>query len=133
MERFTLQTKYKDMIELTPTIKDLVAHSGIETGLCIVSCTHTTASLCITSFWDPKGHEDIQDELAKLIPNRLDFRHEDSLTDASGHIKSALVGTTLNIVIEGGKLLLGHSQGIFFAEFDGPRPREYFVKVINES
>ena len=131
LDKFSLKTEKNGVTEITPPIKDIVAQSGIDTGLCIVHIPHTTAGLTITSFWDPKGFEDLQDELNRIVPTRIDFKHQhDTPQDAAGHIKSSLVGTTLTLIVEDSQLLLGHSQGIFFVEFDGPRNRECFVKVM---
>lgn len=130
-EKRTFKTKFEDMVELTRDVQEIVTESGVQTGVCIVHTTHTTAGLLITSFWDPKGHEDMQEEISRIVPTRVDFKHQDSPHDASGHIKSSIIGPTLTLIVEDGKLLLGHSQGIFFAEFDGPRKREYFVKVFS--
>jgi secondary thiamine-phosphate synthase enzyme len=128
---FELQTKHDDFIPLTETIKKTVGESGVSSGLCVVYTPHTTAGLTITSFWDPKGFEDIMDETNRLIPTRIDFKHQhDTPQDAAGHIKSSLFGVSLTFIVDEGRLLLGHSQGIFFMEFDGPRKREYFVKII---
>jgi secondary thiamine-phosphate synthase enzyme len=110
-------------------VRDAVLASQVEEGLCLVFVPHTTAGLSITSFWDPKGLEDIHDDLNRLVPTRVDFKHQfDTPQDAAGHIKSVLVGVSLTLIISGAKLLLGHSQGIFFNEFDGPRQREFLVK-----
>ncbi|MDR2403398.1 MAG: secondary thiamine-phosphate synthase enzyme YjbQ [Spirochaetaceae bacterium] len=128
---FELQTKQNDFISLTDTVKKTVEESGVRDGLCVVYTPHTTAGLTITSFWDPKGFEDIMDEANRLIPTRIDFKHQhDTPRDAAGHIKSSLFGVSLTFIIEESKLFLGHSQGVFFIEFDGPRKREYFVKII---
>ena len=70
------------------------------------------------------------DELNRLIPSRIDFKHQESPTAASGHLKSALTGTSMVQIIEGGRLLLGSSQGIYFLEFDGPRTREVIIKIM---
>ncbi|MHC1771136.1 MAG: secondary thiamine-phosphate synthase enzyme YjbQ [Flexilinea sp.] len=125
-----LETKQNDMVDITAGVKTVVENSDVKEGICVVFTPHTTAGLTITSFWDPKGLEDIQDEIGRLIPTRIDFKHQhDTPTDASGHVKSSLIGTSLTLIVHEGKLLLGHSQGIYFAEFDGPRKRKYFVKI----
>jgi secondary thiamine-phosphate synthase enzyme len=127
---FKLETKHNDFVQLTDIIQKTVKESGAETGICVVYTPHTTAGLTVTSFWDPRGFEDIMDETNRLIPTRIDFKHQhDTPQDAAGHIKSSLIGVSLSFIITGGALLLGHSQGIFFMEFDGPRQREYFVKI----
>ena len=104
---FNLETKPNDVINLTDDIKQFVAESGIQSGECIVFNPHTTAGLTITSFWDPP-------------------------TDAAGHVKCSLLGVSIPLIIDGGKLVLGGSQGIFFLEFDGPRKRKYYVKLISD-
>lgn len=133
LKSFPLSTKANDVINLTADIKQFVAESGIKSGACIVFTPHTTAGLTITSFWDPMGFEDLQDEICRLIPTRIDFKHQhDTPTDAAGHVKSSLMGVSIPLIIEDGKLLLGGSQGIFFLEFDGPRQRKYYVKLIRD-
>jgi thiamine phosphate synthase YjbQ (UPF0047 family) len=75
----------------------------------------------------------IQDEIRRLIPTRVDFKHQhDTPEDAAGHVKSTLIGPSMTFIIENGELLLGHSQGIYFLEFDGPRNRECIVKILEE-
>ena len=130
---FNLETKPNDVINLTDDIKQFVAESGIQSGECIVFNPHTTAGLTITSFWDPAGFEDLQDEICRLIPTRIDFKHQhDTPTDAAGHVKCSLLGVSIPLIIDGGKLVLGGSQGIFFLEFDGPRKRKVYVKVVSD-
>lgn len=133
LKKFKIQTTHNDVVSLTADIKEFVENSGIQEGVCVVCTTHTTAALTITSFWDPRGFEDIQDEICRLIPTRIDFKHQhDTPQDAAGHVKSSLIGVNMTLPIHEGKLLLGHSQGIYFLEFDGPRKREYYVKVISD-
>jgi secondary thiamine-phosphate synthase enzyme len=130
LDKFQLQTKFNDFVSITEDVKKAVEKSGVQEGLCVVYTPHTTAGLTVTSFWDSKGFEDIMDETGRLIPTRIDFKHQhDTPQDAAGHIKSSFFGVSLTFIIHAGKLLLGHSQGIFFMEFDGPRNREYFVKT----
>ena len=75
----------------------------------------------------------MQDEICRLIPTRIDFKHQhDTPTDAAGHVKCSLLGVSIPLIIDGGKLVLGGSQGIFFLEFDGPRKRKYYVKLISD-
>jgi secondary thiamine-phosphate synthase enzyme len=131
LKNFKIKTKENDVVELTKDINEFVETSGVKSGICVVFTPHTTAALTVTSFWDPKGFEDLQDEISRIIPTRIDFKHQhDTPQDASGHVKSSLIGVSMTFIIEGGKLLVGHSQGIYFIEFDGPRNREYFVKII---
>ncbi|MEL7610559.1 MAG: secondary thiamine-phosphate synthase enzyme YjbQ [Bacillota bacterium] len=133
LKRFSIQTKERDVLVLTDDIKQYLQDSGVKSGLLVITIPHTTAALTVTSFWDPNGFEDLQDEICRLIPTRIDFKHQhDTPQDAAGHVKSSLMGTSLVFIIDEEKLLLGHSQGIYFLEFDGPRKREYFVKILSD-
>lgn len=126
-----IKTEFRDVYAITDEVKEIVRKSGIQEGACIVYIPHTTAGLTLTSFWDPAGFEDLQDEICRIIPTRIDFKHQhDTPQDAAGHVKSSLVGISLSLIVSKGELLLGSSQGIYFLEFDGPRNREYFVKVL---
>ena len=128
-----LETAFRGYTELTQQVKQVVADSGVQEGLCLIHCPHTTAGLTISSFWDLKGLEHLQDEVCRLVPTRIDFKHQfDTPQDAAGHVKSSLMGVGLTLIVHGGKLLIGGSQGIFFLEFDGPRKREYHIKVVSD-
>jgi secondary thiamine-phosphate synthase enzyme len=130
LKNFKLSTKERDVVLLNKDITDFVENSGVREGICLVTIPHTTASLAITSFWDPNGLTDLQEEICRIVPTRIDFKHQhDTPQDAAGHVKSSIVGTSISFIIHDGKLLLGGSQGIYFLEFDGPRNREYFVKI----
>ncbi len=131
LKNFKIETKLNDVVSLTDSVKAFVRSSGVKSGICVVYTPHTTAGLTLTSFWDPKGFEDLQDEINRLVPTRIDFKHQhDTPQDAAGHVKSSLLGVSLTFIVEGGELLSGHSQGIYFVEFDGPRKREYYVKIL---
>ena len=133
LQKFKIETKERDVVALTSDIRAFVENSGIQEGTCIVCTPHTTAALTITPFWAPNGVLDLQDEICRLIPTRIDFKHQhDTPQDAAGHVKSSLIGVNMALPIHEGKLLLGHSQGIYFLEFDGPRHREYYVKVVSD-
>ena len=133
LKKFNIETKFNDVVKLTDDIKAFVESTGVKEGQCIIFNPHTTAGLTITSFWDPNGFEDIQNEVCRLIPTRIDFKHQhDTPTDAAGHVKSTLIGVDLPLIIHDGKLLLGSSQGIYFPEFDGPRKRSFYVQVMGE-
>ncbi|MFD0714518.1 secondary thiamine-phosphate synthase enzyme YjbQ [Paenibacillus sp. GCM10027626] len=134
LKNFKLKTKARDVVKLNDEIVQFVKESGVASGTCTIFTPHTTAGLTITSFWDPRGLEDLQDEICRIIPTRIDFKHQhDTPQDAAGHIKSSLIGVTMTLIIDQGELLVGHSQGIYFLEFDGPRNREYFVKIQADS
>lgn len=125
--------KQQCWINLLTEVQSIVTESGVQEGVCYIHNPHTTGGLFINSYLDPNTPEDILHEWDRLIPTRFDFYHQnDTPTDASGHVKSVLMGTTVSLIITNGKLLLGHSQGIVFAEFDGPRKRKLIVKVKSD-
>ena len=124
-------TNIQEWINLLDEVKEFVASSGVKEGLCVVHNPHTTAGMFINSAMDPKTPEDIMYEWNRLIPTRFDFFHQfDTPTDAAGHVKSVLMGSSLTLIIHEGELVVGHSQGIVFAEFDGPRERHVFIKIV---
>jgi len=131
LEKFKIVTTYNEVYDITKMVKETVAKSGVKEGICIVHNMHSTAGLAVFSPWDPDGFADLDDEIRRLVPTRIDFKHQhDTPQDAAGHIKSALLGVTLNFIVHEGALLIGGSQGLYFLEFDGPRNREFYVKVI---
>lgn len=130
LKHFKISTTYNQVLDITEQIKNTVIDSGVQEGICVVYNTHSTAGLTIFSPWDPAGFVDLEEEIKRLIPTKVDFKHQhDTPQDAAGHVKSALLGVSLSFIIREGKLLLGGSQGIYFLEFDGPRNREFYVKI----
>lgn len=119
------------LVNVMDEVKEVVRKSGVKEGLCYVYCPHTTAGLVVNSYMDPNTPKDILNEIDRLIPTKVDFLHTfDTPSDAAGHVKSSLLNIELTFIINEGELLLGHSQGILFAEFDGPRNREVHVKIM---
>ena len=99
--------------------------------MCVLIVPHTTAAITINSYLDPDTALDIMDDVRRLVPTRTDFRHIfDTPADAAGHIKATLIGNNEIVLIEDGDLVLGHSQGLFLYDFDGPRTRRVLVKII---
>lgn len=124
----SLSTKREDLINITRTLQECVSNSGIESGICYVHCPHTTAGITINENADPDVIHDLLIGLDEAFPDRREFRHMEG--NSSAHLKSSSVGPTLNLIIEKGRLVLGVWQGVYFCEFDGPRNRKYFVKII---
>jgi secondary thiamine-phosphate synthase enzyme len=128
---YRLRTDGNRAFDITDDIGEAVAASGVREGIAVVSLPHTTASVGIISFPDPLGLIDVMDEVARLVPTRIDFKHQhDTPQDAAGHIKSTIIGTTMSLIVSDGALLLGHSQKVYFMEHDGPRQRQFHVQVI---
>ena len=132
LTKITLKTSnVQEWVNLLEETKAFVAETGVKEGICVVYNPHTTAALFINSYMDPNTPKDILHEWNRLIPTRFDFFHQfDTPTDAAGHVKSVMMGSTCSLIISEGELVLGHSQGIVFAEFDGPRDRHVFVKIL---
>lgn len=119
------------LIDITEQVRAAVAESGVQDGLCALFVPHTTAAITINSALDPLTPLDIIDDLKRLVPKRVDFHHQyDTPADAAGHIKAALIGHSVTLIIDGGQLVLGGSQSILFYEFDGPRKRQVKVKIL---
>jgi secondary thiamine-phosphate synthase enzyme len=93
-------------------------------------CLHTTAGLTINEAADPSVRVDILEVLDRLVPWRAGYKHMEG--NAAAHVKSSLMGHSLTVLVQGGRLVLGTWQGIFFCEFDGPRSRRVQVKIVGE-
>ena len=130
MKRFRVKTTSRiEMIDVTSEVQRLVSEEGINEGVCLVYCPHTTAGVVINEHADPSVAEDIASALTDQYPHRRAWRHLEGNADA--HVKSAVVGISAMIPITGGRLALGTWQGIFFCEFDGPRTRELYVQIMS--
>jgi len=134
LEKIVIETPPdENLINITEEVKDAVKASGVKEGVCVVYIPHTTGGLTINSIMDPATLTDLQQEIKRLVPTRVDFEHiYDTPADAAGHIKSSLVGPSLSLIITQSDLLLGHSQGILFWEFDGPRMRKIHLRIIKD-
>ena len=121
-------SKQTEFIDITRLVQEFVQKAGVEDGLCILLVPHTTAAVTINENADPSVPRDILMELNKIVPFEDRYQHTEG--NSSAHIKSSLVGCSQTLFIESGRLLLGTWQGIFFCEFDGPRNRQVYVKVV---
>lgn len=117
-----------EMLDITNEVKKIIRESGIKSGLCHLYIPHTTAGITINEDADPDVVRDIINMLEKMVPYNGNYRHSEG--NAAAHIKASLVGSSKSIPVEGGELLLGRWQGIFFCEFDGPRSRRVILKLI---
>lgn len=132
VEYISIKSSFKEQfIDITKLIQNIVDRVGLKDGLCVVYVPHTTAGITINEDADPDVIKDIERHLDKLVPDVGDYRHIEGNSPA--HIKSSLVGHSLTILVENGKLLLGRWQGVFFCEFDGPRSRQVIVKLVKEA
>ena len=131
MDKISIHTsKRTEFIDIASKVEKIVKDSKVKDGLCIVFCPHTTAALTINENADPSVQKDIIKHLEELVPAGKSYAHSEGNSDA--HIKSSLLGISLNIIIENGGLILGTWQGIYFCEFDGPRSRGIWVNIIEK-
>ena len=117
-----------EFINITQEVQNVVNKSGIKDGFCYIFVPHTTAGITINEAADPDVVEDIQRQLDKIAPADGNYRHAEGNSDA--HIKASITGSSQAVFIENGRLKLGTWQGIFFCEFDGPRNRKVWVKIM---
>jgi secondary thiamine-phosphate synthase enzyme len=118
------------MINITDLALNYIKKSGLIDGIVTVFIPHTTAAVTINENADPDVTRDIIYKLAKEFPQKETYMHSEGNSDA--HIKSSLVGPSLQVIVSGGNLLLGTWQGIYFCEFDGPRTRKLYLKAISD-
>ena len=119
-----------EWINVSRDVEKAVAASGIREGICVVFVPHTTAAITINENADPDVPDDVILALNQISPDRREFRHGEG--NSAAHTKSSLMGPSLTVIVSGGKLLLGTWQGIWFNEYDGPRTRKVFVRVMGE-
>jgi len=131
LNRLSIRTHSRsELMDITALVRDVVHKSKIENGVCYVFVPHTTAGITINENADPSVRQDILAELNKLVPWQGDYSHLEG--NAAAHIKASLVGSSEIIPVENGDLVLGTWQGVFFAEFDGPRRREVWVTIMKK-
>ncbi|MDR2353876.1 MAG: secondary thiamine-phosphate synthase enzyme YjbQ [Deltaproteobacteria bacterium] len=125
---FKLSTPKVHFYNITEEVREAVSQTNIQEGLCVVYCPHTTAGITINENADPDVVTDLILGFSKALPDRPEFRHSEGNSQA--HLKASAIGASQTIIIQGGKLLLGTWQGIFFCEFDPPRSRKFYVKIL---
>jgi secondary thiamine-phosphate synthase enzyme len=127
--RVELHTRGRtEFVDVTGHVNDAVRSSGVAEGVAVVYCPHTTAGVTVNEHADPDVMRDIQDWLDDAVPRGRGWRHAEG--NADGHVKAALIGSSVTIPLSGGRLALGTWQGVFFCEFDGPRTRHLEVRVL---
>ena len=117
-----------ELVDITAQLATLVQESKVRSGLLALFVPHTTAAVTINENADPSVQHDLLGELNRLIPLPGPYQHTEG--NAAAHVKSPVVGPSLTLFIENGRLALGTWQGLFFCEFDGPRSRKVWVKII---
>jgi len=129
LKEITIQTNTQTQIlDITSQVQKVLGESGIAEGLCCVFVPHTTAGVTINENADPSVKQDIVMELNKVIPFDDNYSHLEG--NSAAHIKASIIGSSVNIPVKNNNLLLGTWQGICFCEFDGPRQRHFYVKIV---
>ncbi len=132
LKKIEIKTRSRvEFQDITSKVRDVVAASGVRNGLCFIFVPHTTAGLLVNEHADPAVVEDIAAQLDAMVPQHKSYRHTEGNSPA--HIKAGILGDSRTLFIESGELVLGTWQGIFFAEFDGPRSRSILVKIMAAS
>jgi len=129
METFSVRTKSRtELVDITREVASALAEVKAGSGACVVYVPHTTAGVTINENADPTVCSDMEGELDRLVPWDGPYRHTEG--NSAAHVKSTLVGSSVTVPVEGGQLVLGTWQGIYFCEFDGPRTRKVHVQVV---
>lgn len=127
---YSLSTPKAGFYNITPQVREAIANSEVTSGIAVVFCLHTTASIIINESADPDVRHDLMLALDNAFPDLPAFRHAEGNSPA--HIKASVLGTSITLIVENNKPLLGTWQCIYFCELDPPRSRKFFVKVVGE-
>jgi secondary thiamine-phosphate synthase enzyme len=130
MQTLTIQTRRRnEFVEITPLLRESLRQSGVTSGVGVVYCPHTTAAITINENADPDVVHDMLLWLERSVPKeQAGFRHGEGNSDS--HIKASLVGSSATVLVDGGELVLGRWQGVYFCEFDGSRRRTIHVQWL---
>lgn len=119
-----------EFIDITSQVQSVIDKSGFKDGVCYVYVPHTTAAVTINENADPDVIRDIITKLDEIVPLNGNYRHTEG--NSAAHIKASIIGASESVFIKDGRLVLGTWQSIFFCEFDGPRSRRVFIKLITQ-
>ena len=125
---FALSAQKEHLYDITGSVQEAIHKSGIRSGLALVYCPHTTAAITVNENGDPDVVKDLLLGLKKAFPDRAEFRHFEGNSQA--HLKASAVGESVTLIIEDGRPILGTWQSVYFCEFDPPRSRKYYVKIV---
>ena len=131
LQTFAVRTASRnEMVDVTDRLRKIVASSNITEGVLTVYVPHTTAAVTINENADPDVKSDLLAKLSALVPKEEKYyRHAEGNSDS--HLKAAMLGHSVTVLVEAGRLVLGRWQGVYFCEFDGPREREVMVKPVS--
>jgi secondary thiamine-phosphate synthase enzyme len=130
-EKLEIRTSGKvSTVDITARVRAAVTRSKVKDGICVVAVLHTTAGVFVNENADPAVQHDLLSQLGKLVPREEEFQHAEGNADA--HIKAVLTGNDVSLSVRDGELALGTWQGIYFADYDGPRERHALVTVLGD-
>ncbi len=130
-QEISIRTRSRsELVDITPQLSRLVKESKVADGLLVVFVPHTTAAVTINENADPDVQTDILNELKRLVPPTGSYIHSEG--NSAAHIQSTLLGPSQTLLLQNGRLALGTWQGVYFCEFDGPRTRKIWVKIIGQ-
>ena len=131
MDEISIKTNsHSQFIDITSKVSEVLRKTGIKDGMCTVFTPHTSAGITINENADPDVPRDIIKEMEKVIPLNDGYAHTEG--NSAAHIKSSLFGCSETVIVRNGTLMLGTWQSVFFCEFDGPRNRKVWVKIVGE-
>ena len=125
---YNIDTEREDYYNITRQVRDAIEKSGVRDGIAVVFCPHTTAGITINENADSDVVNDMILGLKSAFPENSKFRHAEG--NSTAHLKASAIGSSVTVIIENGKPILGTWQGIYFCEFDPPRKRKYYVKIM---
>jgi len=128
VEHVEVRTRKRcEMLDVTGEVERTVRASGLREGVCTVFVPHTTAAVTVNENADPTVSRDILKELETIVPFEDGYEHREG--NSAAHLKASLFGPSVQLIVSGGRLLLGTWQGVYFCEFDGPRTRKLIVHI----
>jgi secondary thiamine-phosphate synthase enzyme len=131
METVRVKTDRRtQLVDVTAQVERVVKAAGVASGVCHLYVPHTTAAVMINEHADPDVATDLEGVLDRLVPHAGPYRHSEGNSDS--HARAVMVGASRVVFVKDGKLALGRWQGVFFCEFDGPRERKIWVKVVGD-
>ena len=120
----------EEFVDLTTELDRIVTAAGVASGVCVVAVPHTTAGVTVNENADPDVRADLLMTLRRIVPDTLPYAHAEGNSPA--HVKAALVGSSVSLIVDGGRLRLGTWQGVFLCEFDGPRTRNVWIQITGK-
>mgnify|MGYP001058597621 CR=1 FL=1 len=128
---YKLQTPTNALYDITRQLEEAIEKSGVENGLAIVYCPHTTAAITINEHYDPTVAKDLLFALDHAFPDQAAFQHAEG--NSTAHMKASVIGASETVLLQNGRPLLGRWQGVFFCEFDAPRTRSFYIRIQPQS